>query len=204
MNNELMDVLGRFTQRLHYSAGQVAALSGVPRRTVMNWLSGRVRQPHDWRRLAQVAAALRLTEMEATELLQSAGHASVARLRSEATAVSDQQLLAAWPAATDAPFQVISDLSYFVGREEVLAELRAALQDGKRDFGVGIEDLRLAGEAVFAAEKGFGGSGRAECLRAALHVDDALMAGARAAAGSGYGDGPLISQIEERHSQALR
>ena len=131
MNDELMDVLGRFTQRLHYSAGQVAALSGVPRRTVMNWLSGRVRQPHDWRRLVQVAAALRLTEMEATELLQSAGHASVARLRREATAVSDQQLLAVWPAANDAPFQVISDLSYFVGREEVLAELRAALQNGR-------------------------------------------------------------------------
>lgn len=131
MNDELMDVLGRFTQRLHYSAGQVAALSGVPRRTVMNWFSGRVRQPHDWRRLAQVAAALRLNEMETTELLQSAGHVSVARLRREATAVADQQLLAAWPAAVDAPFQVISDLPYFVGRETALAELRAALQGGR-------------------------------------------------------------------------
>ncbi|HUM70506.1 MAG TPA: NB-ARC domain-containing protein, partial [Chloroflexota bacterium] len=131
MNDELMDVLGRFTQRLHYSAGQVAALSGVPRRTVMNWLSGRVRQPHDWRRLVQVAAALRLNEMEATELLQSAGHVSVAMLRREATAVSDQQLLAAWPAAAGAPFQVISDLPYFVGRADVLVKLRAALQDGR-------------------------------------------------------------------------
>lgn len=131
MRDELMDVLGRFTQRLHYSAGQVAALSGVPRRTVMNWLSGRVRQPHNWRRLVQVAAALRLNEMETSELLQSAGHASVARLRREATAVSDQHLLAPWPIAADAPFQPISDLPYFVGREDLLTQLQAAVQNGR-------------------------------------------------------------------------
>ena len=131
MNDELMDVLGRFTQQLHYSAGQVAALSGVPRRTVMNWLNGRVRRPHDWRRLVQVAAALRLNEADASELLQSAGHLAIAKLRQEVTAVSDQKLLTIWPDTSGAPFQAIADLPYFAGRDEILVELGEALRNGR-------------------------------------------------------------------------
>ncbi|MEZ4645829.1 MAG: tetratricopeptide repeat protein [Chloroflexota bacterium] len=131
MDDVLMDVLGRFVQRQQRSARQVAALSDVSARTVMNWLSGRVQRPHRWQQLVQVAVVLGLNEVEATELLQSAGYPSVADLRREATAVTDQQLLAAWPDTSGAPFQAVADLPYFVGREELLAELEMLLRNGR-------------------------------------------------------------------------
>ncbi|MCB9434517.1 MAG: tetratricopeptide repeat protein [Ardenticatenaceae bacterium] len=139
---ELKDVLGRFVQRLHYSAGQVAALSGVPKRTVVNWLSGRVRHPHHWQRLVQVAAALRLNETETTELLQAAAQPSIAALRQQAATEAEQQLLSHWLPATAAPFQVIADLPYFVGREELLKELGELLRNGRS---VTIHSLRGMG-----------------------------------------------------------
>ncbi len=151
MNDELVDVLGRFTEKHHYSAGQVAALSGVPKRTIMNWLSGRVRRPHDWRRLVQVAAALRLNEMGATELLQSAGHPAIAELRREATAVSDQQLLEAWPDTSGAPFQAIPDLPYFVGREAALTELGDMLRNGRSVTLYSLHGMGGVGKTALAA-----------------------------------------------------
>lgn len=111
-------------------------------RTGTNWLSGRVRHPHHWQRLVQVAAALRLNEIEATELLQAAAQPSIAELRQQAATETEQQLLSSWPPAETAPFQAIADLPYFVGREEMLAELGGVLQNGRS---VTIHSLRGMG-----------------------------------------------------------
>lgn len=131
MNDELLDVLGRFMQQSQYSAGQLAALSGLPRRTILNWLSGRVSKPHQWQSLVRVAAALRLNEVEANQLLASAGHETISLLRQKAAAKADQALLFTWPDTTAAPFQAIADLPYFVGREAAIRELRGLLQNGR-------------------------------------------------------------------------
>ncbi|MBP8055731.1 MAG: tetratricopeptide repeat protein [Chloroflexi bacterium] len=131
MKEDLMLVFGEFVQRSHYSAGQVAALSGIPGRTIINWLSGRVRKPHQWRGLLQVAQVLHLSEPELSRLLQSAGHPPLPTLRQELTNPADHLLLAPWPENRLAPFQAIPDLPYFVGREAVLTELQATLRQGR-------------------------------------------------------------------------
>ena len=58
MPAELQDILGRYLQRSHYSAGQLAARSGVPKRTIINWQTGRVSKPHQWQGLVQIAAVV--------------------------------------------------------------------------------------------------------------------------------------------------
>ncbi|MDA0242295.1 MAG: NB-ARC domain-containing protein [Chloroflexi bacterium] len=121
MPADLEGTLGRYLQSSHYSAGQLAALSGVPKRTIINWLTGRVSKPHQWQAVVQVAAALKLEEMEANQLLGAAGYPPIAQLRGTA-ATQYQPLLAPWP-ATAAPFQAIPALPYFVGREELIAQL---------------------------------------------------------------------------------
>lgn len=129
MKYELMDVLGHFVQRSHYSAGQVAALSGVPKRTIINWLTGRVRKPHQWQAILPVAAALHLTESETNQLLQAAGYPPLATLRRESNTGREQ--FAPWPEAPNNPFQAIADLPYFVGRTELLNQVQTTLRQGQ-------------------------------------------------------------------------
>lgn len=129
MSDELADVLGRYVQRSRYSRGQLAELSGVPKRTIANWLEGRVTRPHQWQPLLKVAAALHLDETETTSLLQAAGHSTLSELRAGVTAETDRILLAHWPGSR-APFQAIADLPYFIGREHELAQLRRTLLNG--------------------------------------------------------------------------
>ena len=151
MNDTLMDVLGRFVQRQQRSARQVAMLSDVSSRTVMNWLSGRVHRPHHWQQLLRVAVVLGLNEVEATELLLSAGYPSIAELRREVTAVSDHQLLTAWPDNSGAPFQAVADLPYFVGREGPLAELETLLRNGRYVTLYGLQGMGGVGKTALAA-----------------------------------------------------
>jgi len=129
MSDALADVLGRFVQRSRHSRGQLAELSGVPKRTIANWLEGRVTKPQQWQPLLKVAAALHLADAEVTTLLQSAGQPTLAELHTHHTDESDKALLAPWPISY-APFQAIADLPYFVGREHELAHLRKTLLGG--------------------------------------------------------------------------
>jgi tetratricopeptide (TPR) repeat protein/transcriptional regulator with XRE-family HTH domain len=129
MSDDLADILGRFVQRSRYSRGQLSELSGVPKRTIANWLEGRVTKPQQWQPLLKVAAALHLAEAEATTLLQAASHPTLIDLRACITAEADQALLTPWPISR-APFQAIADLPYFVGREHELAHLRKTLLSG--------------------------------------------------------------------------
>lgn len=72
--------LGHYVARSLYSQGQLAALSGVPKNTIHNWLSGQVRRPQRWEPVVRVAAALHLTAAETDTLLRAAGHSSLALL----------------------------------------------------------------------------------------------------------------------------
>jgi tetratricopeptide (TPR) repeat protein/transcriptional regulator with XRE-family HTH domain len=129
---QLAIVLGRYAERSGYSAGQLARLSGVPKATLVNWLAGRVRKPRHWQDLARLAAVLHLGEEETTALLRAAGHPALEELRTLVTDPEQQALLASWTGSTRqrpaaVPFQTIADLPYFVGREEELQALEAAL-----------------------------------------------------------------------------
>lgn len=126
MNATFTDVLGRYVQRSLYSHGQLATLSGVPKNTITNWLGGRVKRPHRWQPLLQLAAALDLSAAETDALLQAAHHPPLADLRHTAAA-ADRPLFEPWQARQPAPFQAIADLPTFVGRTAELNELRRLL-----------------------------------------------------------------------------
>ena len=88
------DVLGACVGRTCYSTGQLATLSGVPKRTIAHWLEGIVGRPRDWRDLVRLAAALRLDEADATRVLLAARHPGIAQLLRQATDEPDRRLLA--------------------------------------------------------------------------------------------------------------
>jgi len=68
----------------HVSIRAAARLSGLSRRTLENWLSGRTLRPRGWYPLIQVAHSLRLTATETDRLLRAAGKPSLATLQASA------------------------------------------------------------------------------------------------------------------------
>ena len=121
------DILGRFVQRSLYSHGQLATLSGVPKNSITNWLGGRVKRPHRWQPLLQIAAALDLSAAETDALLLAAQQPALAELRQKAD-LADQSLLKPWQTERPAPFQAIADIPTFVGRQSELGILQQALR----------------------------------------------------------------------------
>lgn len=127
-------VFGRILTQRDSSIRSVARLSGVPRRTLENWLSGRTRRPRDWRALVRVALALRLNAAETNTMLRAAGHSSLAQLHAT-TGAADPDVTALWaqvtrfqetipPESADLP----SAVTPFVGRETAVAALETLLQ----------------------------------------------------------------------------
>ncbi|GAB4579004.1 MAG: hypothetical protein Fur0022_17410 [Anaerolineales bacterium] len=131
MTSPLAHILHQHLRRSLYSQGQLAALSGVPKNTITNWLSGRVSKPHQWQGLIRVATALRLTATETDTLLRAGGQPTLAELR-HITRTQHSDLLAPWSATAPPPFQALPDLPYFVGRETELKTLRMLLLKGKQ------------------------------------------------------------------------
>lgn len=129
MRKNLADVLSEYVQRAHYSSGKLAKMTGLSRKTINNWLNGRVSKPQQWQGLAMLAAVLHLTEPQTNHLFQSAHHPTVAELWQTVTTADDIALLTPWPQTTAAPFQA-PNLPYFVGRQAELAELAEALRQG--------------------------------------------------------------------------
>jgi tetratricopeptide (TPR) repeat protein len=144
------EVLGRYVQRSYYSIGQVAALSGLPKNTIANWLGGIVLRPQQWQGIVKVAVALKLTEVEASELLSASGHPPVVELRQLAIG-DDRDLLLSWPPPTSAPFQAIADLSYFVGRDEALQQIGGALLHGQHVAICSLHGMGGVGKTSLAA-----------------------------------------------------
>ena len=119
------DTLGFYVQRSAYSAGQLAHLSGVPKMTIVHWLEGRVSRPRAWQPLIQLLAALRLSEVEANEVLGAAGQGKIGQLWEQVKGGAEEKLLVYWlldKRPQRPPFQVIAAVPVFVGREGLLAE----------------------------------------------------------------------------------
>ena len=93
---EFSATLAVYVQRSLYSAGQLEALSGVPRRTIVNWLDGTVRRPREWRQVAKLAGALRLTRLEFERLLAAGRLPSLAQLAQNGLSAEDRARLEPW------------------------------------------------------------------------------------------------------------
>lgn len=154
----LRDVLQEYLAETDTGATRLTNLSGVPRKTIHHWLSGHVVQPRHWQPLIKVAMALHLTEAQADRLLQSAGHKRVRQLLAHAQG-SDQAMLATFNGhvapGSAAPFQAPMDLATFVGREDKLSELRAALLDHGQAAIVGVRGMGGVGKSALAAHAAY-------------------------------------------------
>jgi hypothetical protein len=47
-------ILGRYVERTAYMPGRLAALSTLPKRTIVHWLSGPVDRPREWQSLLRL------------------------------------------------------------------------------------------------------------------------------------------------------
>ncbi|HEX6387335.1 MAG TPA: tetratricopeptide repeat protein [Anaerolineae bacterium] len=160
MNNslQLVDVLVPYVSRSGYTAGQLARLTGIPKATIVNWLEGRVQRPRELNDLLRLAAVLHLDESEASLLLQSVGRPAIAELEALARQNADGDMLALltpWAQSnsaqpTPAPFQVMADLPYFVGREEELQALQKALAVGEHATIYSIQGMGGVGKTALA------------------------------------------------------
>ncbi len=101
--SQLQHLLRTYMQRRNFTPDRLAKQTGVPKPSIVNWVTGRVKRTHDWRGLLLVAHALELRAAEATLLLQAAGQPTIGRLGREATSDSDKQLLRPWLIVLHAP-----------------------------------------------------------------------------------------------------
>ena len=161
----LSDTLSEFIRRSGYSIGQVARLSGVPRRSVANWTSGRSRKPRHVTDVLRMAQVIRLTGAELDVLLESAdmGTTLTTLLASSSRDDNLQELLEPWrnepvaePAAVPTPevrvpFQAIRALPYFVGREDEINELAERLRQPRNATCV-IQGMGGVGKSSIAAQ----------------------------------------------------
>lgn len=130
---QFADTFGQLVQQSHYTPGQLAALSGIPKTTIVNWLTGRVRRPRRWQALIKLASALRLNTADTNALLSAAEYPAVDELLVTALE-AERSLLTPWqqtttyfPSRLRAPFQAIAAVPYFVGRQHELQILTEAL-----------------------------------------------------------------------------
>ncbi|MCA9932406.1 MAG: tetratricopeptide repeat protein [Ardenticatenaceae bacterium] len=152
------DVLGKFVSASGYTTGQLAKLTGIPKPTIVNWLEGRVKRPRGYNDLLRLTAVLHLNQSQADQVLIAAGHPPIADLHS---LVNDNPelltLLKPWPIAKNAPavsstpFQAMSDLPTFVGRESELDILRHALQADHHPQPYSIQGMSGVGKTTLAA-----------------------------------------------------
>ena len=153
--SDFRSVLEHFIYRSGFSLGQLSRLTAVPKRTLANWVAGRVKRPRHFEDLLKVAAALHLAPHEASRLLQSAQHPDLNELLQQPASSHEPDLLAPWREAwrqtfAQAPFQVAPDLPFFVGRSQELEHLQAALLDDKEGIICGLLGMGGVGKTTLA------------------------------------------------------
>ena len=89
-------LLRQHIQASLYSYGQLAQLSGVPKRTIVNWLDGTVRYPRHWQSIVRVAAALRQPRAQTDQLLAAADLPDLQTLAAQSSDPADRALLGQW------------------------------------------------------------------------------------------------------------
>lgn len=156
MTSLLADLLGQHLHRAHTSVNRLAKLSGVPQRTIANWLNGVILKPRHWQDVVKIGAALHLSESEVNALLKAAGQPTVAQLRAKAATDTDRALIGNWQLSNanfplPSPFQVIADLPTFVGRTGEIAAIRHALLNNGRATICSLQGMGGVGKTSLAA-----------------------------------------------------
>lgn len=154
-SSQLADMLGQFVHRSGYSMGQLNRLSGVPKRTIANWLGGRVQKPRKPDGLLKLAAVLHLNEAETNQLLQAVDYPPLTEFLNQAGTEKTVNLLSPWIDShqrhKEAPFQAIADLPYFVGREQELQAIKGALVNGRQVMICSLQGMGGVGKTALTA-----------------------------------------------------
>jgi hypothetical protein len=150
------DLLNQYSQRLAYKPSQLARLSGLPRRTIANWLEGTTIRPRALTDVLKLAQTLHLNRAEADELLQTAAFPPIIQLQAQPLAGPEQELLAFWteaqtPLEKQLPFQAVRDLPTFVGRETLLETVQEQLLADHHTNIYVLEGMAGVGKTVLAA-----------------------------------------------------
>jgi hypothetical protein len=149
-------VVSQYVVQSGYNACQLSRLSGLPRMTLVNWLEGQTKKPRAWQDVVKLAQVLRLSKSETNALLGSANYPPLARLQVQAQSEGDQALLAFWHeertfSDKQPPFQAISDLPTFTGREAALQTLQKWLSADHHPTFYVLEGTAGVGKTVLAA-----------------------------------------------------
>jgi tetratricopeptide (TPR) repeat protein len=147
----LRHFIGEYGIKLTYLSEQ----TDISIDTIKNWLYGKAGAPRDWQTVVKLAIGMRLNLAESTRLLKSADYGSILELWAEVTNPADKALLSYWAEEirlqqAKAPFLPPDDLSYFVGREEVIEALRKALLAGHHTLLYSLEGMGGVGKSAIA------------------------------------------------------
>ena len=152
---EFADVLGQFTQRTGYNTSQLARLSGLPQKTVDNWIKGRVHRPRVQDDLLKLAKVLRLNAAEAAQLFAAAQHPMMEPLgcfptieheNAELISSSRQEL-----GHLPIPFQPPATLPYFVGRTREIALIKQKITADRHTRMVSLHGIGGIGKTSLAS-----------------------------------------------------
>ncbi len=141
----LAEELDRLLVETDTSVRSLARQSGVSRRTLENWLSGRTLQPRRAEPLLRVAVALRLTRQETDRLLHAANQPKLNQLQQKGVALPRQLMTPERRADSLPRHNLPAATTPFVGRQAARRELAALLAQ---------PDVRLV------TVGGLGGSGK--------------------------------------------
>jgi len=146
------ELLKLYVQRTGFTLSQLSQLSGIPKPTLANWLSGRVKKPRLRSDIIQLAQALHLKEFETQELLKAAGYAATAGgTTAENRIFHSPEHTPSEAKKGQVPFQAIPALPYFVGRETELANLKKALLNDRENHILTLEGMPGVGKTALAA-----------------------------------------------------
>jgi transcriptional regulator with XRE-family HTH domain len=146
------DVLKLYNQRTGFTLAQLSRLSGIPKPTLANWISGRVRKPRQRSDVVRLAEALHLEEIETSELLKAAGHATNNQTSNEQSQHGPTpELIQFEEKEAHIPFQAIADLPYFIGRKVELEALKEVLLDRHGSSILTLEGMPGVGKTALAA-----------------------------------------------------
>jgi tetratricopeptide (TPR) repeat protein len=128
-------ILEEHLLRSHIPLAVIAKQAGISRRTLHRWFVNTL--PKNHLVLLKVLAFIRLSQGETNELLELAGFPSLKELRRAAT-TEIQAVLQAWPTSRPAPNQSMPSPNYFVGRRELIDDVKRYLlrPGGLRIFGL--------------------------------------------------------------------
>lgn len=130
------ELLGRYLNNTHTSVNRLSKLTGIPQRTIANWLEGQTLKPHRWQDIIKIAVALHLSLPETNAMLKATGYAPIENLNQQSNSQEVKRFLLQLSQGTQPiphpPFQEITWIPTFIGRETEINYARKALLESKR------------------------------------------------------------------------